>query len=177
MKKQIFTLLVISFLILTRQQIRAQKFTPRQDVQNASIVLDGKIDDVFPLFTVLGEKKWAVGWNPDLIFPASGSMQEGLIFQTPDHVTEAPPLIWVVSRYDTISYRIQYTVTSPIRVVIITVSCATLDDGRTKAEINYKLTGLNKDGEELSHHLIAKLYANNLKDWETAINSYLRNLK
>jgi len=159
------------------QQTRAQNFLAEQYIKSASIVLDGKMDDVFPLFTVLGEKKWSSGWNPGLIFPASGNMEEGLVFQTPDHVHGAPSLIWVVSRYNTIAHQIQYTITSPIRVVIISISCTSLNGKSTKAEISYKLTGLSKDGNELSHHLITKMFADNLKDWETAINNYLEKSK
>ena len=136
-----------------------------------------KIEDVFPLFTVLGEKKWSIDWNPDLIFPESGNMQEGLIFQTPDHLNGAPSQTWVVSRYNTTNYEIQYTVVSPIRVVVITIKCTTLNESHTNAIISYRFTGLNKEADELSHHLIAKLYANNLKDWEIAINNYLEKSK
>lgn len=159
------------------QQSKAQNFIAEQYFQKASIVLNGKINEVFRLFTVLGEKKWATEWNPELIFPLSGNMQEGLIFKTSDHIKGAPPLIWVVSKYNTIRHELQYTIASPVHVAIITVSCTTINEHNTKAEISYKLTGLNRDGDELSHHLIAKVFVNNLKDWEKAINSYLEKSK
>ena len=30
--------------------------------------------DVFPLFSSLGEKHWAQGWQPEMVYPASGEV-------------------------------------------------------------------------------------------------------
>jgi hypothetical protein len=175
MKKLIVnTLSIILGLVVADVQGKAQNFKAEQYVQSASIDLNGNIDRVFPLFTPLGEKNWAEGWDPHLIFPSSGEMQEGLIFQTPDHVHGAPPLIWVVSRYNVSDHRIQYIITSAIRVTIISVTCTASGKNSTNAKISYELIGLSPEGNELSHHLIGKLFATNLKDWETAINTYLK---
>jgi hypothetical protein len=175
MKKLIVNILtIILVLLVTEIQGKAQDFKAEQCVQSASIELNGNIDRVFPLFTALGEKNWAEDWNPDLVFPSSGEMQEGLIFQTPDHVHGAPSLTWVVSRYNVSSHQIQYIVTSSIRVTVISVTCTISGTNNTIATISYKLTGLNPEGNELSHHLIGKIFATNLKDWQTAINNYLK---
>jgi uncharacterized lipoprotein YajG len=175
MKKLIVKILnIIVMLAGTGVQASAQDFKAEQYVQSASIELKGNIEQVFPLFTPLGEKKWAEGWNPNLIFPSSGEMQEGLIFQTPDHVHGAPRMTWVVSRYSVRDHQIQYIISSAVRVAIISVTCTTSGKDSTNATISYSLTGLSAEGNELSHHLIGKIFATNLKDWETAINSYLK---
>jgi hypothetical protein len=168
------TLSTILGVALSGAPVSAQDFKAEQYAQGASIELNGTIDRVFPLFTALGEKNWAEGWNPSLVFPASGEMREGLIFQTPDHVHAAPALTWVVSRYNVSSHQIQYIITSPIRVAIISVTCTASGKGITTARISYELTGLSTEGNELSHHLIGKIFATNLKDWETAINTFLK---
>lgn len=155
-------------------QAKAQTFVAEQYAQSASIELKANIEKVFPLFTPLGEKKWTEDWDPKIISTSSGEMQEGLIFQTPDHVHGAPLLTWVVSRYNVTTHRIQYIVSSPVRVAIITVTCTASSKNSTIAKISYALTGLSAEGNELSHHLIGNIFANNLKDWETAINTYLK---
>jgi len=159
--------------ILGSVQVKAQGFKAEQLVQSASIVLNGNIEKVFPLFGAMEEKKWSEGWNPTPIFPASGNMEEGFIFQTPDHVPGQPLLTWVVSKYSPASHQVRYVITSPLRVTVIAVNCTKLNDSSTKAEITYTLTGLSEEGNEISHHLITKMFKHNLKDWETAINNYL----
>jgi hypothetical protein len=159
--------------ILGSAQIKAQGFKAEQVVQSASIVLDGNIEKVFPLFGAIEEKKWSEGWNPTPVFPASGNMEEGFIFQTADHVPGQPLLTWVVSKYSPASHQLQYIITSSLRVTTISVNCSKLSDSSTKAEITYKLAGLSDEGNLISHHLISKMFKHNLKDWETAINNYL----
>jgi hypothetical protein len=173
MKKYIVTIVVLVF-IGTGSQVSAQAFKAEQFVQSASIRLKGDVERVFRLFTPLGEKKWAEGWNPQLIFPATGETLEGQILKTPDHVHGAPPLTWVVSRYDTSSHQIQYIITSAVRVAVISISCTASGQDSTSATINYAITGLSAEGNVLSHHLIGKIFATNLKDWENAINTSLK---
>jgi hypothetical protein len=151
----------------------AQNFTAEKYVQGASIVLNANIDKVFPLFGAMEEKKWAADWHPTPVYPASGNMEEGFIFQSPDHVPGSPPLTWVVAKYDLLNHQVTYIITSANRVIIISVNCTKLDDNSTKADITYQLTGLTEEGNEVSHHLITSVFKHNLKDWETAINTYL----
>lgn len=153
--------------------VKAQNFKAEQFVQSASIILNGNIEKVFPLFGAMEEKKWSADWHPTPVFPASGNMEEGFIFQSPDHVPDSPPLTWVVAKYDPSSHQVRYIITSSIRVTIISVNCSKLDGNSTKAEITYNLTGLSEEGNEISHHLITKMFKHNLKDWETALNNYL----
>jgi hypothetical protein len=173
MKKLITTIVGLAFLG-GGSQAMAQAFKAEQFVQSASIQLKGGIERVFPLFTPLGEKKWAQDWNPDLIFPSGGATQEGQILQTPDHMHGAPPSTWVVSRYDTSSHQIQYIITSAVRVAVISITCTASGKDSTGATISYTLTGLSAEGNALSHHLLGKIFATNLKDWENAINTSLK---
>jgi len=101
-------------------------------------------------------------------------MREGLIFQTPDHIHGGPPLTWLVSRYDERSHQIQYVVMSPTRVTFISVTCTPLSTKATRADIRYELTGLSSEGNEQSRHVLQKIFAADLTDWQTAINDYLK---
>ena len=173
MKKLTTTIVGLAFLG-AEVQASAQEFKAEHYVQSASIELKGNIDLVFPLFTPLGEKKWAEGWDPQPFFPSSGEMQEGLVFQTPDHVHGAPRMTWVVSRYSVRDHQIQYIVSSAVRVATISVTCTASGKDSTNAKISYSLTGLTAEGNALSHHVIGKIFASNLKDWEIAINTALK---
>lgn len=157
-------------------QARAQEFKAEQYVQSASIVLNGNIEKVFPLFGAMEEKKWSPDWQPEPVFPASGKMEEGFIFQTPDHMPNAPLRTWVVARYDLSEHFVKYIVTTANRVTIITVHCSKTGVNKTKAEILYVITGLTEEGNEISHHSIVNMFKQNLRDWEEAINKYLSTL-
>jgi hypothetical protein len=169
--------LIVTFLVISGTQIKAQDFTPERSFKSASITLNANIEKVFPLFGAIDEKKWEPSWNPQIIFPASGNMEEGLIFQTPDHVHTAPQVTWVVVKYDVKQHLLAYCLTSPIRVAIITINCTAIEGNNTRVDISYQFTGLTKDGNELSHHMLTKVFASNLKDWETAMNTYLASAK
>lgn len=174
MKKQIVLYMSITAVVIVgSNQGKAQGFKTEQCVKRASIILNGNIDKVFPLFGAMEEKKWAEGWNPIPIFPESGDMQEGLIFQTPDHVHTGAIVTWVVAAYEAKSHMVKYIITAPDRLMFISVHCSEQSAKVTKADITYKLTGLTTEGNEVSHHLLERIFENNLKDWETAINNYL----
>ena len=153
--------------------VKAQDFKAEQFVKSASIVLNGNVEKVFPLFGAMEEKKWSEDWHPIPVFPVSGYMEEGFIFQSPDHVPDSPPLTWVVAKYDPSTHQVRYIITSTNRVTIISVDCSKLDGNCTNTEITYSLTGLSEEGNEISHHLITKMFNHNLKDWETSLNNYL----
>jgi hypothetical protein len=162
-----------SVFILGYADANAQGFKAEQYSKTASIVLNANIEKVFLLFGAIEEKKWADGWSPSPIYPISGEMTEGFIFQTPDHVPGQSLLTWVVSKYSVHSHQVQYIITSSTRVTIISVVCSRLNDNSTKADVSYHLTGLSEEGNEISQHIIGKIFKQNLKDWETAINNYL----
>ncbi|MHA4809036.1 SRPBCC family protein [Flavitalea flava] len=152
-------------------------FQAERITKTATIVLNGPIDTVFPLFGAFEEKKWAEGWNPVPLFPLSETMAEGILFKTAGHIHYETENIWVVSKYQPADHLVQYTVIAPGRFQTITITCAAATAGTpgsaTRATITYTFTGLNETGNTISKHLITKMYAMNLKDWEEAINKYL----
>jgi len=178
MKKLIVKFMsMATVVILGSNQVKAQGFKAEQYAKSASIILNGSIEKVFPLFGAMEEKKWAEGWNPVPVFPESASMQEGLIFQTPDHAHEGAIVTWVVATYDVKEHVVKYIITAPDRLLFIDVYCSAQSANITKADVTYKFTGLTVEGNEISRHLLAKIFENNLKDWETAINNYLSKSK
>ena len=169
--------LILSLVVIAATAGQAEDFVPMRLCKSATIILNANVNQVFPLFGALEEKKWEPSWNPRIIFPASGNMEEGLVFQTPEHIPAAPPVTWVVVKYDVQQHLLAYCLTSPIRVAMITIRCYKLTGNTTKAEVGYQLTGLTEAGNELSHHMLTKIFAEDLKDWERAINTHLAGQK
>jgi hypothetical protein len=148
-------------------------FTAERLQQSASIILEAPVTRVFPLFGIIREKEWSPGWDPTPIFPTTGEMTEGSVYRTPGHVHGEPPLTWVVSRFETAAAHLTYLVTAADRVVTIDIQCAELPGGRSRATITYCMTGLNTEGNAVCHHLIGRLFAHDLGDWQAPINELL----
>ncbi len=151
-----------------------RNFIAERISKTASIMVNDKIEKVFPLFGAFEERKWAVDWRPRLIYPATEMMEEGTTFKTPPHLHQEGEYLWIVTKYDAPGFLIQYLVISPDRFWTIAIHCSRNADNSTKADITYTFTGLNNSGNQVNRHMIEAMYKNNLKDWEEAINYYLK---
>ena len=57
-----------------------------QRTQSFTIILNGSVSDVTPLFGPVREAEWAPDWSPRFIHPAHGVQHEGVVFTTrPGH--------------------------------------------------------------------------------------------
>jgi hypothetical protein len=173
--KYLFILMLTASTASCRSQ--DSSFRAERLQRSASIVLEGRVPIVFPLFGIIEEKKWSPDWSPTAIFPLSGEMAEGSVYRTPGHIHGEPPLTWVVSRFDTAAAHLTYIVTAADRIVSIDIQCAMLSDNRTRATITYCMTGLNAEGNAVCHHLIGRLFAQDLQDWQAPINDLLTGKK
>jgi hypothetical protein len=155
------------------QQMNNGTFTAERAAKTATILLNDRVDKVFPLFGAFEERKWAEGWNPSLIYPQKEIIEEGTIFRTPGHGHGENEFIWTVSKYDQARYLIQYLVYSSNRIWTITITCSPVSDHSSSAEITYSFTGLNEIGNQINEHFLGIIYQHDLSDWATDINHYL----
>ena len=142
--------------------------------KTATITLKSNIKDVFLLFDAFEEKKWEPEWDLTLIYPEREVIEEGTTFKTQGHGHGEGEFLWIVSKFQPENYLIQYLVSTLNRYWTITVKCNQLDYNKTKAEVIYSFTGLNEKGNEINMQSLDRMYAHNLKDWEEAINYYLK---
>jgi len=149
------------------------QFKSEKVSQTDSIILNGNIKKVFPLFGAFEERKWADGWNPTLVYMATDTIEEGTTFKTASHGFGEPGYIWRINKYEPQRALIQYLVTCPNRYWTITVKCRQIAANKTLAKITYSFIGLNETGNHLDKHFLDKIYEHRLKDWEQAINSFL----
>jgi len=140
--------------------------------KSATLMLEGRLQDVFPLFTPIREKEWAEGWEPEIVY-GSDIIKEGMIFKTRSSFDHGEHFQWIVSKYDEQNSLVEYTVTAPNRVWFIEVHCKSHQD-KTLSTVTYIYTGLTADGHQQNKIALNKIFANNLTDWEDAINHYLR---
>lgn len=150
-------------------------FKAKKISRTASIMLNGAFEHVFPLFGPVREKDWAEGWDPQILFSGSENIEEHMVFQTPAHLPgEEGCYTWTVSKYQPEHGLIEYTVFTENRLWWIAIVCHQRgDEPVCIAEVTYTFVGLSAGGDELNGLALKRMYQQDLKDWEKAINDYL----
>jgi hypothetical protein len=151
-------------------------FTSRRVSSTGIITLDSPLREVFPLFGPIREREWAVGWDPQILYSTTDLVEEHMVFKTPSHHGHGEPdCTWTVSKYVPDQGLIEYTVFTPERLWWITIQCCEdIPNQTTEAEITYTYTGLTDKGNAINEKALQLTYAHDLRDWEEAINHYLK---
>ncbi len=142
--------------------------------KSSTFSAEAAIDIVFPLFGPVREKEWAHGWNPVIIYPVDTLVCEKMVFQTSGglHGSEET-YTWSIVRYEPHQYQIEYQVTAAERLWFITVSCTPIQEA-TQITVTYSYTGWSESATVRNRKALAGMFAHDLKDWEKAINYYLK---
>jgi hypothetical protein len=145
-----------------------------QRTQSFTIVLNGTVADVTPLFGPVREAEWAPDWSPRFIQPAQGAQREGVVFTTTSG--EGKDRIWLLTTYDVGDGRVEYVVTTPA-FTVTEIKIHVVPDGeeRCKATIKYRRSALGPEGNEEVVKLDARWVEEQRIHWEMAINRALEN--
>jgi len=148
-------------------------FIGRSVTRSGTIHLKGPIAKVFPLFEPIGEKAWVPGWEPQMVYPASGEAQNGTVFLTYDDQGKNETY-WTMIEYDTQRHRVTYINVIPnYQVRRITVECREAAPDKTDATVSYSYTGTTSRGNEDVLKETEEHYAGKMQHWTHAINHYL----
>lgn len=131
--------------------------------------LDSPPQRAFALFTAQGERRWAPGWDPEIL---SGDVERGSVFRTRSHDRT---VVWIVSAYDAGAQRVSYArLVDGMNMGLVDVSCEAADGG-TQVTVRYTLTPLSEAGQHnIAHLLDAQHYAAFMEEWRAAITAALR---
>lgn len=144
-------------------------FIPAHRTRSATIRLDAPPERAFGMFTPLGERAWAQGWDPEFLHPLSGEGCEGSVFITRAGGVET---IWTTIAHDPPSRAAYSRVTPGLHAVIVQVRLRNSDDGGTLADVSYAFTALTPAG----NHAVAEMVAGFdgwMEEWETSISRAL----
>ena len=141
--------------------------------QIRSFHLDAPIAQVLPLFTALGEKVWARGWEPQLL---SGREERGSVFRT---IHDGHETTWIVVDYRPSEGRVSYArLAQGSNMGLVDVQCRAASGGGTQVNVRYTLTGLNAQGEAfVSGFLDLEHYSRMIEEWRMAISAALKSTK
>ncbi len=149
-----------------KEGFRAKAVTHR-----ATITLAGPIGDVFSLFTPLGEKHWAPGWDPEILYPADREIAENMLFRTRDE----GETYWVVTRLEEGRHAVAYQNFAPDYLAnTVKVSCRPVASEQTEVTVEYRYVGLSERGNRFVQNMDAPAYAAKMAHWTEVINHYLR---
>lgn len=148
-------------------------FVARQVSQSHLIHVSVGVERAFPLFEPLGEKQWAHGWNPEILYPGSGVAQEGAVFTT-QHPGE-PAKIWTIIAHEKEQAHVMYINVLPHAYTSrIDVRCEPDGMEASSVHVTYTLTALSPHGNEyIEQFMQEQHYQAYISSWETAIEHYL----
>src|SRR5262249_45979653 len=87
--------LIVGIIAFVKRDSGMSQFASKAVRFVGKISLTGPVDEVFQLFSPLGERLWVPDWKPELLHPPGVSWEAGLIFRTRE---EAGDAIWMVTR-------------------------------------------------------------------------------
>jgi hypothetical protein len=144
-------------------------FVPAHQTRSATIRLDAPPERAFEMFTPLGERAWAHGWDPEFLHPLDGEGCEGSVF-----ITRAGGVktIWTTIAHDP-PHRAAYSrVTPGLHAVIVQVRLRPSEDGGTLANVSYAFTALTSAGNDAVAEMVDG-FSGWMEEWQTSINRAL----
>lgn len=144
-------------------------FDPAHRTRSATIRLDAPPDRAFEMFTPLGERAWAQGWDPVFLHPRDGAAGEGSVFITRAGGRET---IWTTVAHDPPRRAAYSRVTPGFHAVIVEVRLRDAGDGATLADVAYAFTALTPEGNDAVAGM-ADGFDGWMDEWQTSINRAL----
>lgn len=122
---------------------------------------------VLGLFTAEGERRWAAGWEPELL---SGDDGRGSVFRTRD--SEGRVTHWIVVEHDRANGRVSYArLADGLSFGLVDVACAAVDEAATDVSVRYTLTGLDEQGRRFVGAFLEEgAFTAMIAGWERAVN-------
>jgi hypothetical protein len=143
-----------------------------QRTQSFTIVLNGSVADVTPLFGPVREAEWASDWSPRFIHPAHGVQREGVVFTTTSG--HGRNRLWLLTIYDAKNGQVDYVVLTPAFTANeIKIRVVPEGEQHCKATITYRRSALAPEGNEEVAKLDAHWAEEQRIHWQTAINEAL----
>jgi hypothetical protein len=153
--------------------------SPRHDAQRGadvahtsvtfSFVAKGSMAAVAPLFGAGGERGWAPGWQPDVLWPTDGGDRSGMVFTVAHGHTRA---VWVNTRLDLGNGDVQYVYVVPETLATVITIEMRPDHGATHVTVTYDRTALTADANARVLQL-AEHDKQAGSEWGHQINSFL----
>ena len=130
-------------------------------------------EDVFPLLCPVREAEWLDGWNYQMIYSASGLVEEGAVFITPLQGEE--DTVWVVTHHDPERHSVNFVRFTPgSRTCVLEIVVSPKDTSTCFVDIRYTYTGITPEGNEFIDGFSKEAFVEAMKFWEKSMNYYIK---
>ncbi len=147
-------------------------FTMSTIKHTASFEIQERIKELFPLFSAEGEKLWVPGWNYENIMGTT-DLHEDYVFVTKCHDHASSDAIWVVKRYSSEEYFVQFYKVEPgEKLGVIEVQCFELNESITKVQVTYEYIGLSDTGNDFIAGFSLINYEAFIAEWKALLEGY-----
>ena len=148
-------------------------FQGRRVVRSYRQSIEAPPSVVFPLLCPVREVEWLDGFAFEMIYSASGLIENGCVFKT-SSPGEADTT-WVVSRHEPASRILQFTrVTPDSRTCVLDIAVQPDGVERSHVDIAYAYTSTSKAGDEFLNAWTEESFVSAMTFWERSMNHFLK---
>jgi hypothetical protein len=124
--------------------------------------LPAPLATVMPLFTAEGERRWAKGWDPEIL---SGGEQRGSAFRTRND--RGTVTTWIVVDFRPAEGRASYArLAEGSNIGLVDVHCMEAAGGGTDVSVTYTLTPLDAESEAfVEAFLLPEAFGTMIDEW------------
>ena len=136
-------------------------------------IINGSIDEVFPLYCPVKEKLWVNGWDPKVVFSNSGVIEENCAFVTKGH-GDGHDAYWYVTEFNEKDKHIEMVMTIPETLIMFLIIDANpISSDQTKTTVTRKLTSIGNAGNNILKHFTEAEFNKTMQTWVESMNHYL----
>ena len=144
--------------------------TPRRVTRTFTQHLAAEPSRGFPLLCPVREADWIEGWDPVLVWSASGVAERDCVFVTAGESAQA---IWFIIRHEPESGFLEMLKITPgVTACRLSIQLRGSLKG-TDAAITYSHTSLGPAGDDFVEKFTEEHYRRFVRDWESRLDHYL----
>jgi hypothetical protein len=143
----------------------------KRTIKKHTVLLEGDPGVVFPLLCPVREYEWIEPWKCDMVYSLSGFAEQDCIFQT-DFPHDGPKDTWVLCHYQKPG-RLEFVRVNQMRAIRYTISLRQTGEGKTEAEWQQVITGLNAEGDRFVEGLSDEEFKHRVQMLQQMLNHYL----
>jgi hypothetical protein len=134
--------------------------------------IDQPVEDLFPLFSAEGEKRWVPGWDFKNIM-GYNELHENYVFVTKNHDHALSEAVWLVKKYDPDSHYVEFYKVEPgYKIGIITVKCNAISKSKTNVSVTYEYIALSEAGNDFIAGFTDLKYKEFIGEWKQLLENY-----
>ena len=132
--------------------------------------VDAPYERVFPLFGAYEERKWALGFDPQFVYPSTPHDRQGMVFTT---AQDGMPRVWVNTVFDAATGHTQYVYfIADTMVALIDVQVTRVGTDSVRVSVVYERTALKLEANEQIIRM-ARTDANSGARWAEMMRRFL----